>query len=168
MTRRAVALGNIRLLALDVDGVLTDGRLVYGADGEQLKVFHVRDGFGIKAVQAAGVAVAVVSGRSSPALLRRCAELGIGECAHGVDDKGVALELLCARLQIPLRACAYVGDDVPDVPALRMAGLAVAVADAHPEARRAAHRCTRLPGGTGAVREVCEWLLAARRAPARG
>jgi len=167
MSRRGVALGNIRLLALDVDGVLTDGRLYYDATGEVLKVFHVRDGFGIKALQQAGIRVAVISGRASPALTRRCEELGIVEHAQGVTDKDLALSALCAQLQVPLKACAYVGDDLPDVPALRQVGFAVAVADAHPEVRRVAHRCTRLPGGAGAVREVCEWLLAARRAPAR-
>jgi 3-deoxy-D-manno-octulosonate 8-phosphate phosphatase (KDO 8-P phosphatase) len=167
MTRRAVALGNIRLLVLDVDGVLTDGRLYYDATGEVLKVFHVRDGYGIKAVHQAGVQVAVISGRATPALTRRCEELGIREHLQGAGDKETELATLCARLQVPLKACAYVGDDLPDVPALKLVGLAVAVADAHPEVRRVAHRCTRLPGGAGAVREVCEWLLAARRAPGR-
>lgn len=163
MTRRPVALGNIRLLVLDVDGVLTDGRLYYGADGERLKVFHVRDGHGIKAVQERGIQVAVISGRSSQALTRRCQELGIREHAQGVSDKAMALASLCARLKLAPRECAYVGDDTPDMGPMRVAGLAVAVADAHPDVRRLAHRATKLPGGAGAVREVCEWLLAARR-----
>jgi 3-deoxy-D-manno-octulosonate 8-phosphate phosphatase (KDO 8-P phosphatase) len=167
MTRRAVALGNVRLLVLDVDGVLTDGRLYYDATGEVLKVFHVRDGYGIKAVQRAGIQVAVISGRGSPALTRRCAELGIAEQLQNAGDNATALALLCAKLDVPFRACAYVGDDLPDAPAMKQVGLAVAVADAHAEVRRIAHRCTRLPGGAGAVREVCEWLLAARRAPGR-
>jgi 3-deoxy-D-manno-octulosonate 8-phosphate phosphatase (KDO 8-P phosphatase) len=163
--RRAVALGNIRLLALDVDGVLTDGRLYYGPTGEDSKVFHVRDGAGIKAVQQAGIQVAVISGRGSLALTRRCEELAIAEHLQGVTDKAKALTTLCARLQLTVRQCAYVGDDTPDVPIMRLVGLAVAVADAHPEVRRVAHRSTRLNGGAGAVREVCEWLLAARRTP---
>jgi 3-deoxy-D-manno-octulosonate 8-phosphate phosphatase (KDO 8-P phosphatase) len=160
-------LGNIRLLALDVDGVLTDGRLHYDASGEVLKVFHARDGYGIKAVQQAGIRVVVISGRASAALTRRCEELGIQEYAQGVSDKETALTVLCAKLDVPLKACAYVGDDLPDIPALKQVGFAVAVADAHAAVRRVAHRCTRLPGGAGAVREVCEWLLAARRGPER-
>jgi 3-deoxy-D-manno-octulosonate 8-phosphate phosphatase (KDO 8-P phosphatase) len=163
MTRRAVALGSLRLLVLDVDGVLTDGRLYFGASGEQLKVFHSRDGQGIKAVQHAGITVAVISGRSSPAVMQRCQELGISEIMLGVADKSAAFAALCARLDVTPRECACVGDDTPDVPLLKQAGFAVAVADAHADARRAAHRCTALPGGAGAVREVCDWLLGARR-----
>jgi 3-deoxy-D-manno-octulosonate 8-phosphate phosphatase (KDO 8-P phosphatase) len=164
MPRRHVPLGNIRLLVLDVDGVLTDGRLYFDAQGEALKVFHVRDGFGIKAVQAAGIVVAVISGRQSPATLQRCRELGIDEVMLGVDDKAQAFEQLCARLGMVARECCCVGDDEAEVPLLRQAGLAVAVADAHANARRAAHRATRAGGGAGAVREVCDWLLGARRA----
>ena len=160
--RRPAPLAAIRLLVLDVDGVLTDGRLRYGPEGENVKVFHVRDGYGIRALAAAGVTIAVISGRSSAAVVRRCAELGIHELQQGVEDKAQALEALLARLGVAARDCACVGDDVPDVAMFRLAGLAVAVADAHPEARRAAHRRTRLAGGAGAVREVCDWLLAAR------
>ena len=163
MPRRAVALGSIRLLVLDVDGVMTDGRLYYGPDGEQQKVFHVRDGSGIKLLQRAGINVAVISGRNTPATSARCRELGITEVAQGANDKAAALAMMCSRLGVPLKQCACIGDDTPDIPLFQMAGFAVAVADAHPEARRAAHRCTRLPGGQGAVREVCDWLLAARR-----
>jgi 3-deoxy-D-manno-octulosonate 8-phosphate phosphatase (KDO 8-P phosphatase) len=167
MPRRAVALGSIRLLVLDVDGVLTDGRLYYGASGEQQKVFHVRDGAGIKAVQNAGITVAVISGRDSAATRARCAELGIDDLTQGVHDKAAAFAELCTRQAVTPRQCACVGDDTPDVAILQQAGFAVAVADAHPEARRAAHRSTSMAGGLGAVREVCDWLLAARRAPAR-
>lgn len=161
--RRSTPAAAIRLLVLDVDGVLTDGRLHYGADGEQLKVFHVRDGHGIKALQAAGCAIAVISGRESRAVVRRCADLGIEHLMQGIADKAAAFEALRARLGIPARQCACIGDDTPDVPLMRRVGLAVAVADAHADARRAAHRRTRLPGGAGAVRELCDWLLAARR-----
>jgi 3-deoxy-D-manno-octulosonate 8-phosphate phosphatase (KDO 8-P phosphatase) len=162
MTRRATPLAAIRLLVLDVDGVLTDGRLHYGPDGEQQKVFHVHDGSGIRALAAAGVTIAVISGRSSAAVARRCAELGIRELQQGVEDKAQALAALLARLGIAERECACVGDDTPDVPMFKRVGLAVAVAGAHADARRAAHRRTRLRGGAGAVREVCDWLLAAR------
>ena len=162
MARRPTALAAIRLLVLDVDGVLTDGSLRYGPAGEAEKVFHVRDGFGIKALAASGVTVAVISGRESAAVARRCTELGISEVQQGVDDKAVALEALLARLKIAARECACVGDDTPDVPLMTRVGLAIAVADAHADARRAAQRRTRLGGGGGAVREVCDWLLAAR------
>jgi 3-deoxy-D-manno-octulosonate 8-phosphate phosphatase (KDO 8-P phosphatase) len=162
--KRPAPLSQIRLLVLDVDGVLTDGRLQYGADGEIAKIFHVRDGFGIKAVIAAGVCVAVISGRHSPCVTRRCEELGIHQIHQGIDDKALVLQRLLAALGISARQCACVGDDLPDLPLMKQAGLAVAVADAHPAARALAHRRTRLPGGAGAVREVCDWLLAARRA----
>lgn len=153
----------IRVLVLDVDGVLTDGRLYYGARGEALKVFHVRDGAGLKQLCAAGVAVAVISGRRSPMTRRRCRELGIHHVIQGAADKQAALQRLCARLGVALEQCACIGDDTPDVPMMRAAGLAFAVADAHEAARRAAHIVTAAAGGQGAVREVCDQLLAARR-----
>jgi 3-deoxy-D-manno-octulosonate 8-phosphate phosphatase (KDO 8-P phosphatase) len=159
---RAAPLAGMRLLVLDVDGVLTDGRLHYGKGGEIGKSFHARDGYGIRALQAAGIAVAVISGRRSMAVQQRCRELGIRHLSQGVGDKGAAFEALLGALQLAARHCTCVGDDEPDVPMLQRAGLAVAVADAHPSALAAAHRRTRLPGGAGAVREVCDWLLAAR------
>jgi 3-deoxy-D-manno-octulosonate 8-phosphate phosphatase (KDO 8-P phosphatase) len=165
--RRPAPLSEIRLLVLDVDGVMTDGRLRYGSAGETEKSFHVRDGYGIRSVLAAGIAVAVISGRESAAVSRRCQELGIRHVHQGIDDKAAVLAQLLASLDIPARQCACVGDDEPDVPLLNEAGLAVAVADAHPGALAIAHRRTRLPGGAGAVREVCDWLLAARRRSAR-
>ena len=152
----------VRLLVLDVDGVLTDGRLHITAQGEETKVFHVRDGSGLVALQRAGVAVAIVSGRDSPAVTRRAAELGIVHVAQGVADKGAALDALLARLGLDATALACVGDDTPDLPMLERAALAVAVADAHPRARAAAHWITPTPGGLGAVRDVCDLLLAAR------
>lgn len=153
----------IRLLILDVDGVLTDGRLYFGPRGEALKVFHVRDGSGLKQLAAAGVKVAVISGRRSPMTRLRCRELGIRHLMQGVPDKAAALRRLCARLRIDPAECACIGDDTPDIAMMRLAGLAFAVADAHPEARQAAHRVTAHRGGCGAVREVCDHLLAARR-----
>ena len=160
--RRPTALASIRLLVLDVDGVLTDGTLRYGANGETEKLFHVRDGHGIKALARAGVTIAVISGRDSAAVARRCADLGISELQQGVQDKAAAFDQLSARLGIAASACAAIGDDTPDVPLLTRVGLAIAVADAHADARRVAHRRTRLPGGRGAVREICDALLAAR------
>ena len=162
MPRRPAPLAAIRLLILDVDGVLTDGRLRFGPEGETDKLFHVRDGQGIRALAAAGVQIAVISGRNSAAVARRCEELGIRELQQGVADKAAAGRFLAALLGVDLRHCASVGDDSADVPLMKVVGLAIAVADAHPDARRAAHRRTRLGGGAGAVREVCDWLLAAR------
>lgn len=167
MRRRSAPLANIRLLVLDVDGVLTDGRLYYGPRGEEGKSFHVRDGYGIKAVLAAGITVAVISGRRSQAVARRCRELGIRHVHQGIADKAASLARLAAQLGVPPHQIACVGDDRPDLPLLAQAGLAVAVADAHPEALALAHRRTRFAGGAGAVREVCDWLLAARLPRAR-
>jgi 3-deoxy-D-manno-octulosonate 8-phosphate phosphatase (KDO 8-P phosphatase) len=152
----------IRLLVLDVDGVLTDGRLYFGPRGEALKVFDVRDGYGIVQLSAAGCTVAVISGRRSPMVRARCRELGVRHVYQGVRDKRAVLVRLCRQLGIPLTACACVGDDLPDLPPMRAAALAFAVRDAHQEVRRAAHVVTRLPGGRGAVREVCDYLLAPR------
>jgi len=161
-SRRVTPLAEIRLLVLDVDGVLTDGRLRYGPDGELEKVFHVRDGLGIRTLAGSGVTIAVISGRGSAAVARRCADLNITEVQQGVKDKAAALAVLLSRLRLQPRDCACIGDDTPDVPMMRQVGLAIAVADAHPDARRAAHRITRLVGGAGCVREVCDLLLAAR------
>jgi len=148
------------MLVLDVDGVMTDGRLHFGPRGEALKVFHVRDGHGIKQLTAAGIEVAVISGRKSKMVDVRCRELGVEHVCQGAQDKVAELERLCARLHIEPSACACVGDDVPDVPLMRKVALAFAVADAHPQARHVAHLVTKLPGGNGAVREVCDYLLA--------
>jgi 3-deoxy-D-manno-octulosonate 8-phosphate phosphatase (KDO 8-P phosphatase) len=162
------AAAGVRVLVLDVDGVLTDGRLYYGPRGEALKVFHVRDGAGLKQLAAAGVTVAVISGRRSTMTRLRCRELGIRHVLQGVRDKAAALRTLCTRLRVEPADCACIGDDTPDIPLMRLVGLAYAVADAHVEARQAAHRVTTLPGGQGAVREVCDHLLAARPGARRG
>ena len=153
---------HIRLLVLDVDGVLTDGRLYLSAAGEELKVFHVRDGSGLVAVQRAGITVAIISGRDSAAVTRRAAELGIRHVRQGVGDKGAALDQLLDELGVSAAATACVGDDTPDVPMLRRAGLAIGVADAHPALLAAAHWVTPSNGGHGAVREACDLLLSAR------
>ncbi|MEZ5533924.1 MAG: HAD hydrolase family protein [Steroidobacteraceae bacterium] len=162
MRRAARPLHTIRLLVLDVDGVMTDGRLHYGARGEVLKVFNVLDGHGIREARRAGVDIAVISGRRSAAVSRRCRELGIRHLYQGVGDKLAVLEALCARLDVTLGECAAVGDDAPDAPLLSAVGVAFAVPGGHASARRAAHRVTRLHGGHGAVREVCDLLVAAR------
>jgi 3-deoxy-D-manno-octulosonate 8-phosphate phosphatase (KDO 8-P phosphatase) len=162
MMSKSVAAAAIRLLVLDVDGVLTDGRLYFGVRGEALKAFHARDGYGIRQLIAAGIEVAVISGRRSAAVSARCRELGIARVMQGASDKLAAFERLRKLAQVAASACACVGDDVPDVPLFGVVGLAFAVADAHPQARRAAHHVTELPGGRGAVREVCDRLLAAK------
>jgi 3-deoxy-D-manno-octulosonate 8-phosphate phosphatase (KDO 8-P phosphatase) len=159
-----VALARVRLLVLDVDGVLTDGRLFYGPKGEALKAFHVRDGHGIKEVTNAGVTVAIISGRRSAAVARRAAELGIRHVVQGANDKMAALRKLARARRVELDACCCVGDDTPDVPVLESCGVGIAVADAHPDALAAADLVTQTAGGHGAVREVCDWLLAARPA----
>jgi 3-deoxy-D-manno-octulosonate 8-phosphate phosphatase (KDO 8-P phosphatase) len=152
----------IRLLVLDVDGVLTDGRLYLSASGEEFKAFHVRDGAGLVALQKAGVVVAIISGRDSGAVRRRAAELGIHHVRQGVTDKSAALDELLREMGLHAGEVACVGDDTPDVPMLRKAALAVAVADAHPSAAAVAHWVTTRQGGRGAVREVCDLLLEAR------
>ena len=160
------ALRRVRLLVLDVDGVLTDGRLHYGPRGEIMKSFHVRDGHGIKQVAALGIEVAILSGRKSTAVTRRARELGIRTVVQGANDKLAALEKLAKSRGVTLEHCACVGDDTPDAPVLAAAGLGVAVADAHPDALAAADLVTSRAGGHGAVREVCDWLVAAHKARA--
>jgi 3-deoxy-D-manno-octulosonate 8-phosphate phosphatase (KDO 8-P phosphatase) len=152
----------IRLLVLDVDGVLTDGRLYLSASGEEFKVFHVRDGSGIVALRRAGVEVAIISGRDCAAVVHRAGELGIRHVRQGVADKGEALDALLAELGLAAAEAACVGDDTPDAPMLQRAGLAIGVADAHPALLAAAHWVTKSAGGCGAVREVCDLLLSAR------
>jgi 3-deoxy-D-manno-octulosonate 8-phosphate phosphatase (KDO 8-P phosphatase) len=157
------ALRRVQLLVLDVDGVLTDGRLYYGARGESFKAFHVRDGHGIKQVAAAGITVAIISGRKSAAVALRARELGIRHVTQGATDKLAALEKLARSRSVALEHCACVGDDTPDAPMLQVAGVAIAVADAHLDALAVADLVTTRAGGHGAVREVCDWLLEARR-----
>jgi 3-deoxy-D-manno-octulosonate 8-phosphate phosphatase (KDO 8-P phosphatase) len=159
---------DVRLLVLDVDGVLTDGRLYISASGEEFKAFHVRDGSGIVAVQKAGVIVAIISGRDSAAVRRRADELGIRHVRQGVVDKARALAEIVSETGVGEHEVACVGDDTPDVPMMRKARLAVAVADAHPSAAAAAHFVTSARGGRGAVRETCDLLLEARNPATSG
>jgi 3-deoxy-D-manno-octulosonate 8-phosphate phosphatase (KDO 8-P phosphatase) len=152
----------IRLLALDVDGVLTDGRLWYDNGGEELKAFHIQDGLGIKLLQSTGVTVAIITGRQSALVARRAAELGIRHVIQGREDKLLALRALCAELQLTLTEVAYLGDDLPDLSAIRSVGLGMTVADGRElVATHASYRTTK-PGGFGAVREACELLMQAQ------
>ncbi|HTE42885.1 MAG TPA: HAD hydrolase family protein [Steroidobacteraceae bacterium] len=153
---------DIRLLVLDVDGVLTDGRIHMTARGEETKVFHVRDGAGIAQVLRAGLQVAVISGRDSPAVDKRMAELGVTFVRQGVADKLATLHELLSILNLGPQATASIGDDSAEVPLLQASRLGVAVADAHASAKAAAHWITQANGGQGAVRELCDLILAAR------
>ena len=155
-----IALGRqIRLLALDVDGTLTDGRLLFADDGTELKAFHVLDGQGLKLLDRIGIAVALITARKSNLVERRAADLGIPHVIQGCHDKGMALQQLAEQLAIPLAQAAFVGDDLPDLSAMRRAGLSIAPANAHPWVAQRAHLQTALRGGHGAVREVCDWLI---------
>lgn len=151
----------IRLACFDVDGTLTDGRLYFDAEGRELKAFHVHDGQGLVLLRRAGVHVALVTARHSAMVERRAAELGI-EAHLGVADKRACVEALCARLGLTPEQVAFMGDDLPDLSALRYAGLAVAPADAHPWVAARVHWSTRARGGEGAVRELCDLLLLAQ------
>jgi 3-deoxy-D-manno-octulosonate 8-phosphate phosphatase (KDO 8-P phosphatase) len=159
MSDLAARAAKIELLLLDVDGVLTDGGIVYTDAGSEIKRFHVRDGSGLKFWHIAGKRSAIVSGRSSIAVERRAAELNIGIVLQGRTEKLPAFEAVLAETGMrPEQVCA-IGDDLPDLPVLRQAGLAVAVADACAEVRAAADYVTAVPGGHGAVRDAIEWLL---------
>jgi 3-deoxy-D-manno-octulosonate 8-phosphate phosphatase (KDO 8-P phosphatase) len=160
--RTATPLARIQLLILDVDGVLTDGRLYFGPKGEALKVFHVRDGHGIKLLMTSGVQVAAFSGRRSAAAAARLRELGVPTVIQGCADKLAALGKVTKRLHIDPLHCACIVDDTPDLALMSAVGLAAAVADAHPIVLSAAHWVASLPGGSGAVRELCDAILRAR------
>ena len=160
-------LARIRLLVCDVDGVLTDGGLTYGAPDEQ-KTFHVRDGLGIRQLLEGGVEVALITGRRSAAVQQRAFELGITRITDGCADKGAAMAALIADLRLTRDEVAYLGDDANDLPAMAQAGIAAAVADAHHSVRDTALWVTRARGGAGAVREVADAILAARTAAYEG
>jgi len=150
---------NIELLVLDVDGVLTDGRIVLADSGEEVKAFHVRDGSGMKYWTRSGRKLAIVSGRASPAVLRRAEELGVHAVRLNAKDKLPACREVLAEVGVPFDRTAVVGDDLPDLPLLRRCVFPVAVADAVGEVREAAAYVTRAAGGAGAVREVIELIL---------
>ena len=157
--RRAAA---VKVMIFDVDGVLTDGTLYIGAQGEAFKAFNILDGHGLKMLQAAGVATAILSGRSSEAVTRRAQELSIAHVIQGSADKVADFERLIARVGVAPAACAFVGDDLPDLAVMRRCGLAIAVANAVDAVKASAHYVTRAPGGRGAAREACELMLSAR------
>lgn len=152
----------IRLLLLDVDGVMTDGRLGFDGAGREFKFFYARDGIGIQLLQRAGLKVGILSGRRAKVVELRARELGIDLLRQKIQDKARALEDILKKEKLHHEQVCYVGDDLVDLPVLTRVGLAVAVADAAPEVKAAAHIITRKPGGMGAVREVCEILLRAQ------
>jgi len=152
----------VRLLILDVDGVLTDGRLHFGPQGEALKVFHVRDGHGIKLLREAGIDVAILSSRSSPIVALRARELGIEHVIQGVADKRSGFAQLLAATGRTEAQCAFMGDDWPDLPVLARVGLAATVANAVPEVRNAVQWIAPAAGGCGAVRQLAEFILRAQ------
>lgn len=152
----------IRLLAIDVDGVLTDGRIYYDGSGNELKAFHTRDGYGLSALRRHGLLLAFITGRSSAMVERRASELGIHHVFQGRDDKQRALSELLEATDVPKEAVCYAGDDWLDLPVLGRVGLAVTVADADEEVRRRVHWVTSRNGGCGAVREICDLILRAQ------
>lgn len=160
-------LAQVRLLATDVDGVMTDGTLYYGESGEALVAFHVRDGLGIQLLRARGVELAVVTGRGSPALARRLDELQVRFYRPGQHDKWAAVELIMATLGLSPHEVAFAGDDLLDLPVMRRVGLGIAVADAHPLVRAEAHWVTDAAGGRGALREIADAILDSRGEMAR-
>ena len=149
----------VKLVALDVDGVMTDGRLFYHDDGTESKAFDVRDGHGIKMLGQAGIETAIISGRNCPSVEKRAADLGITEVVQGVRDKAPSLEKLASEKGLMPEQMAFVGDDIVDLPVMNRVGLAVAVADASEHLFDKAHYITLAPGGRGAVREVAELIL---------
>jgi len=153
---------SVRLLVLDVDGVLTDGTLYFSNAGEEIKAFNIQDGLGIKLLQATGVTVAIITGRQSRALELRAENLGVRYLYQGAEDKVTAFGDLLNTLALMPSAAACMGDDLPDVPLMRRCGLAVSVPDAPTLVQSHAHYVTRKSGGHGAAREVCELLMDAQ------
>ena len=153
---------NIRLVLLDVDGVLTDGRLLIGEDGTESKAFNIRDGHGIKMLQQTGIEVGIITGRTSGSVKHRAADLRVKHLYQGREDKLSVLKELLAKLALQPTQAAFVGDDVIDLPAMLQVGLAVAVNDAHELVKEHAHWVTPSAGGYGAVREVCEMIMRAQ------
>jgi len=152
----------VKLLLMDCDGVLTDGRLWLTADGDEQKAFHARDGQGISLLHRAGLKTGIISGRKSSAVERRAQELKMSYVRQYAKDKIKALEEILAEAEVSADECAYIGDDVADIPVMRRVGFAVAVADAVEETKAAAHYVTNLNGGHAAVREVTDLILEAQ------
>ena len=156
---RAAAL---RALALDVDGTLTDGRIYIGPQGETMKAFSVRDGFGLTLLREAGLRLAIITARRSTIVEQRAVELGITTVIQGARDKLAALDSLCAEFDLPRNQVGFAGDDWTDLPAMMAAGFAAAVADAEPAVRARAHWVSARPGGAGAIRDLAEFSLDCR------
>lgn len=160
---RAIArAARVRLMVFDVDGILTDGSLHFGPEGEVIKTFNVLDGHGIKMLQQSGVATAIISARQSAIVARRAADLGIQHVHQGIHDKRSAFEQLLAHTNLAPDVCGFVGDDVIDLPVLLRAGFAASVANGHPEVRSRVHYVTQASGGRGAAREICDFILRAQ------
>jgi 3-deoxy-D-manno-octulosonate 8-phosphate phosphatase (KDO 8-P phosphatase) len=155
-------LKRIQMVLLDVDGVLTSGEIIYSDSGEQIKIFNVKDGLGIRLLQEAGIQVGIITGRRGKALQHRCDNLGIDLIFDGIRNKEKVLEEIRSETGIPYEAMAYIGDDLPDVPVMKKVGLGVAVGDAGETVQKHAHMTTRAHGGKGAVREVSEAILIAQ------
>jgi 3-deoxy-D-manno-octulosonate 8-phosphate phosphatase (KDO 8-P phosphatase) len=153
---------HLRLMIFDVDGILTDGSLHFGPDGEIIKVFNVLDGHGIKLLQQSGVATAIITARQSPIVTRRAADLGIVHLHQGVHDKLSAFNKLLTQTGLTAKACGFIGDDVIDLPILTRVGFAASVPQGHPEVRSRVHYVTAAGGGRGAAREVCDLILRAQ------
>jgi 3-deoxy-D-manno-octulosonate 8-phosphate phosphatase (KDO 8-P phosphatase) len=153
---------NIRLIALDVDGIMSDGQLYFSAGGDETKAFNILDGLGLKQLMNAGITVAVITGRRSPLTEKRMTDLGIPHLMQGREDKKVALLELIADKKLRPEQIAYMGDDLPDLPALNFAGLGITVPNGYWLVRQQADYCTQAAGGAGAVREACDLILWAR------
>ena len=162
MEQTKAAATAVRLMAFDVDGVMTNGQLYYTASGESVKAFCSQDGHGIKMLQNAGIVTAIISGRSSAALTSRATGLGISHLHMGVDDKRSCMVDLLRSLNLSPEQAGYMGDDVPDLPVLRYCGFSAAPADAHPFVKAHVRYICKLPGGGGAVREACDFILSAQ------
>jgi 3-deoxy-D-manno-octulosonate 8-phosphate phosphatase (KDO 8-P phosphatase) len=154
--------GRVKLMIFDVDGVLTDGSLRYGPDGELFKTFNVLDGHGIKLLQQSGVKAAIISARNSPVVAKRALDLGIAVLMQGVHDKRSAFEQMLAELKLTPSDCGFMGDDVIDLPVMTRVAFAASVPNAHPEVRSRAHYVSAARGGEGAAREVCDFILRAQ------
>jgi 3-deoxy-D-manno-octulosonate 8-phosphate phosphatase (KDO 8-P phosphatase) len=152
----------LKLMIFDVDGVLTDGGLRYGPEGELIKTFNVLDGHGIKLLQKSGVRTAIISARQSPIVTRRANDLGISILLQGVEDKRSAFEKTISELQLAPEECGFMGDDVIDLPVMTRVGFAISVPNGHSEVRSRAHYVAQAHGGNGAVREVCDFILQAQ------
>lgn len=151
--------GQVKLLVMDVDGILSDGKIIYDANGVETKAFSVQDGVGVKSLARYGIKTAIITGRKSVMVEKRAKELGIDYVVQGRDDKLVALNELLADLDITLEVCAYMGDDLPDIKAMQSVGFAPTVPNAHPEVINRSDMVTTRAGGCGAVREICDLIL---------